>query len=54
MAATAWQTVGPAREKRAQAADAGTKPPLLDTCHALRSDGPVVARDWPEFHDADS
>jgi hypothetical protein len=23
---------------------------VIDTCHALAATGPVVARDWPEFH----
>jgi hypothetical protein len=26
------------------------KPPILDTCHALASDGPVVKRFWPAFY----
>lgn len=28
----------------------GKRPPILDTCHALASDGPVVARFYPAFH----
>ncbi|MCP5368927.1 MAG: DUF2889 domain-containing protein [Hyphomicrobiales bacterium] len=50
MATTAFQSVRPARSRRERAADAGTKPPMLDTCHALASDSPVVARQWPAFY----
>jgi hypothetical protein len=25
------------------------RPPLIDSCHAMRSDGEVVKRYWPEF-----
>lgn len=28
----------------------GARPRIIDTCHALSSDGPVVARVWPEFY----
>lgn len=26
------------------------RPRLIDSCHALRADGPVVAKRWPEHH----
>jgi len=26
------------------------RPPILDSCHALASDGPVVKRAWPDFY----
>ncbi|MCB2101975.1 MAG: DUF2889 domain-containing protein [Rhodobacterales bacterium] len=48
LAATAYQTVRPARARREQAAAGGGKPSMLDTCHALASDSPVVARHWPD------
>lgn len=47
---TAMQTVGPARTRRQQAARPGTKPAVIDTCHALAATGPVVAREWPAFY----
>jgi hypothetical protein len=46
---TAMQTVFAARERRLGTADGATKPSIIDTCHALRSDGPIVAREWPAF-----
>jgi hypothetical protein len=26
------------------------RPPMIDTCHAMRSNGEVVKQNWPEFH----
>jgi hypothetical protein len=50
MATVAFQTLAPARRKRAETASATSAgpPPLIDTCHAYAADGPVVARRWPE------
>ncbi len=28
----------------------GRRPPIIDTCHALAADGPVVAKHYPEFY----
>jgi hypothetical protein len=55
LATTAYQTVYPQRAKReaaARAAPAATprKPDLIDSCHAMRSDGEVVKRSWPAFY----
>ena len=52
LAVTAYQTVIPARRRRA-AAEPGKKkrPPLIDSCHALARSSPVVERDWPEFYE---
>lgn len=50
LATTAYQTLHARREKKRKAANTGERPRILDTCYALRSDGPVVAREWPEFH----
>jgi hypothetical protein len=64
IATTAFQTIFPLRDRdrRAQAkanaagAAAGEaarrtkRPHILDTCHALRSDGEVVREVWPEFY----
>ena len=58
----AYQTIRPllGRKTQARGADAaGTadtagashKPPArIDTCHAMRSDGPLVKERWPEFY----
>jgi hypothetical protein len=47
---TAMQTVAAARARRAAADPQGQMPPpILNTCHALAADGPIVARQWPQF-----
>lgn len=51
VAQTVMQAVGPARARRADASAQGARPPIIDTCHALAADGPVVAREWPDFHE---
>jgi hypothetical protein len=51
VATTAFQTVYASRAKRDGASRRKTgKPPLLDTCHAYRSDGPIVQQKWPEHY----
>lgn len=60
VAQTAHQTVHQARQRRHgqetgktgddPAKDMARKPAMLDTCHALKSDGPVVAHHWPDFY----
>lgn len=61
VATTAFQTIAPvlnkeAEQRRKEAEARGEpqkprrRPPLLDTCHAFASDGPVVKRAWPEFY----
>lgn len=47
---TAVQTIASARARRQEAAADGRPPPILDTCHALATSSPVVARHWPDFH----
>lgn len=47
---TALQTVAAARRRREQAADSGGRPALIDSCHALAADGPIVAREWPAHY----
>ncbi len=57
LAVTAFQTIFPMRESgskvtpedQGNTAPAAKKPPLMDTCYALRSTGPVAERRWPEF-----
>ena len=50
MATAVYQTLFPVRRQRERAAGTAVKPPILDTCHALASDGPVVKRYWPDFY----
>ncbi len=59
IATTAFQTIYPyrhrlTREEGAQPAPHPAKtrdqPRLIDTCHALKSDGEVVKQLWPEFY----
>jgi len=47
MATVAFQTLTVVR--RARPPDPSRPPPMLDTCHAYASDGPLVARRWPAF-----
>lgn len=59
VATTAFQTIYPvlARERAARrqtdgasGAETGARPPLLNTCHAFASDGPIVRRYWPDHY----
>lgn len=50
LAVTAFQTVAPARARRAEATTDEKKPAVLDTCYALASTSPVVKRRWPKFY----
>ncbi len=52
-AGTAFQTLHDAhrdalRERQARG-ETPAPPPIIDTCHALRADGPVVEKLWPGF-----
>ena len=49
VAVAAFQTVIPARAERNTPSD-GSRPRLINSCHAFREDGPVVQREWPEHH----
>ncbi|MEE8272107.1 MAG: DUF2889 domain-containing protein [Alphaproteobacteria bacterium] len=58
MATTAFQTIFPILSREhAETGGGGARPkrrpPLLDTCHAFASDGPIVKRYWPDFHTGD-
>jgi hypothetical protein len=55
MATVAFQTIYPtlASEGKLKSVP-GQRPPLINSCHAFRSDGPVVAREWPAFYDGPS
>ena len=52
LAVVAAQTVWPLRKKRSshEADASATRPPFVDTCHALRSDGPVVREHFPRWY----
>lgn len=59
VATVAFQTIVPYRNRRlakdgslrAQPAssDPARRPPIIDSCHALAADGPVVEKFWPKF-----
>jgi hypothetical protein len=51
MATVAVQTLYAERERRASQAPRppGERPKLIDSCYALRAEGEVVKRYWPEF-----
>lgn len=61
VATTAFQTIFPYLNRKKREAEKGgdgrpaapmpegRRPPLLDTCHAFASDGPVVAQYWPDY-----
>ncbi len=51
MATVAFQTIYPARRRDGKTTAPPTrKPRLIDSCHALRSDGEVVRKAWPDFY----
>ena len=50
MATVAFQTM---YKQRMDARARASKPAMLNTCYAYRDDGPVVARDWPQFYIGD-
>lgn len=50
LATTAFQSIYGRDRARRQRDDSKTKPAILDSCHALASDSPVVARFWPNFY----
>jgi hypothetical protein len=49
IATTAFQTIRANREWQKNMTSDGEKPAIIDSCHALRGDGPVVEKHWPEF-----
>ena len=50
IATTAFQTMNPTWEEVALKKPVKEKPHYLDTCVALRGDGEVIRRSWPEFY----
>lgn len=56
IATAAFQTIYPARSRYgypSPPSGPGTKPPLIDSCHAFASDGDIVKRRWPDFFTSD-
>ena len=49
LATTAIQTIMPIKS-RAQPNDPTRRPRLIDSCYALRADGEVAKRQWPQFY----
>lgn len=51
IATTAYQTIHPRRrgEKKPKSGDS-EHPRLVNSCHALRSDGEVIRQHWPQFY----
>ena len=50
MGTVAFQTLYPVLAKKAQSRPRKGKPPLIDTCHAFKSDGEIVEKLWPDFY----
>ena len=50
LATTAYQTLHPEIERRANAAPSRSRPRILDTCIALSTKGEVVKEHWPQFY----
>ncbi|MCP3663832.1 MAG: DUF2889 domain-containing protein [Gammaproteobacteria bacterium] len=53
LATTAYQTMHYAMEERANKTPSRDRPRIINTCHTLASNGPVVQRNWPQFYDGD-
>lgn len=49
MAVTAYQTIKAKTARNRAPQDPTTRPPLLDTCHAYRSDGATAKREFPDY-----
>lgn len=49
LAVVAIQTVAPLLMREGRFADSGRRPPQIDTCHALRSDGRIVKEVHPRW-----
>lgn len=49
LATTAYQTIIPLKNSRGKNKKPTKKPVIIGTCHAFAADGPIVAREWPEY-----
>lgn len=47
---TAYQTLHRALEERASRRPRRGRPKIIDQCHSLASDSPVVKLEWPDFY----
>lgn len=50
LAVVAIQTIYPRLSKEGKLPESDRRPPHIDTCHALRSDGPVVEEMYPKWY----
>ncbi len=50
VATTAFQATHAAREARENWSDGHQPPPMLNSCHTMADDGPVVQQQWPHFY----
>jgi len=50
MATVAFQSLYPVLAKKDSLTRRKDRPGFIDSCHAFRSDGPVVKKAWPEFY----
>ena len=50
VATAAFQTLFATREAKEAEKPDRDRPPIIDQCHALASDGDVVKRHWPQFY----
>lgn len=50
IATVAFQTLYPVIAKKEAARPRSARPPLLDSCHAFRSDGELARKLWPEHY----
>ncbi len=53
LAATAYQAVRPDRMKGREKKPQKGKPAMMNSCHALATDGPLAKRLWPDFYSGD-
>ena len=50
LSTTAYQTMHRALEERAANRPQRTRPRIIDQCHSLAADSPVVKMEWPAFY----
>lgn len=51
VATTAYQATHQERQKTENWSEGETRPPMLNTCHTFSTQGEVVQRYWPHFHE---
>ncbi len=50
LAVVAIQTIYPRLSREGKVPDSDRRPPHIDSCHALRSDGPIVQEHYPKWY----